>query len=75
VNNTQKLDDIRRRLRVIDVRMAVIQRATVVIYERVTGRPFSSSVLFSDGERALLARAEAADPEFWQTLMAEFGPR
>jgi hypothetical protein len=55
VNNTQKLDDIRRRLRVTDVRLAVIQRAAVVIFERATGRPVSSQSLFSDDEQALRA--------------------
>jgi len=38
VNNTQKLDDIRRRIRIIDMRLDILQHALVPVYEWVTGR-------------------------------------
>jgi hypothetical protein len=37
VNNTQKLDDIRRRLRVIETRLDIIQRTGLTVFERVAG--------------------------------------
>jgi hypothetical protein len=37
VNNTEKLDDIRRGLWVIDTRLDILQRATIIIFERPTG--------------------------------------
>jgi hypothetical protein len=38
MNNTDKLDDIRRRLRRIETRLGKIQRVSVIVFERVTGR-------------------------------------
>jgi hypothetical protein len=35
VNNTEKLDGIRQRLRVIEGRLNVIQRVNVIVFERV----------------------------------------
>jgi hypothetical protein len=75
VNNTEKLDDIRRRLQVIDTRLAVIQRASVVMFERITGGGFPPHWLVHDAERAILADSEAADGDFWSAVTSEFGPK
>jgi hypothetical protein len=40
VNNAQKLDDIRRRIRIIDMRLDILQRAAITVYERLTGGGF-----------------------------------
>jgi hypothetical protein len=60
VNNTEKLDDIRRRLRVIETRLNIIQQAIVVVFERVTCRHFPENWLISDVERKILDGAGAA---------------
>jgi hypothetical protein len=39
VNNTQKLDDIRRRLRRAEAHLAIIQRACISVAEYAGGRP------------------------------------
>jgi hypothetical protein len=68
VNNTEKLDDIRRRLRHIETRLAIIQRANVVMFERITGRAFGSGWLVHDNEQAILEgdKTDAmSDDEFW----------
>jgi hypothetical protein len=59
VNNTEKLDDIRRRLRVIDTRLDIIQRVNVIMFERLTGRAFSWVV--SDKEQNILTNAKQRD--------------
>jgi hypothetical protein len=53
MNNTVKLDDIRRRLRRIEARLAIIQLTNVVLYERVTGRWYPSGWVISGAERKL----------------------
>jgi hypothetical protein len=59
VNNTEKLDEIRRRLAVMEVRQMVILRACSTLYERVIG-----GELASEGEYAIL-HAEPV-PRAWQ---------
>jgi len=49
VNNTEKLDDIRRRMRRAEVRLAIIQRACVSVAEYVSG-----PVLITEQERTVL---------------------
>ena len=73
VNNTDKLDDIRRRLRHIETRLAIIQRTNVVVYERVTGRALPSGWAVMDSERKILGDEDAmSDDEFLKHLMAQY---
>jgi hypothetical protein len=58
VNNTQKLDDIRRRLRVIETRLDIIQRTGVIVFERVTGGSLPPHWAVHEREQELLARAD-----------------
>jgi len=37
VNNMQKLDDVRRRMRRVEARLAIIQRAWILVAEYVVG--------------------------------------
>lgn len=73
MNNTDKLDDIRRRLRHIETRLAIIQRTSVIVYERVTGRALPSSWAVLDHERKILGDEDAmSDDEFLKHLMAQY---
>ena len=58
MNNTQKLDDIRRRLRVIEARLNVIQRVNVIVFERVTGGAFPPGWVVDPNEQSILADAD-----------------
>jgi hypothetical protein len=70
MNNTEKLDDIRRRLRVIETRLTIIQRASIVIFERTT-RGF---LPITDSERKILAGADTiSDDEFWDQITSQYG--
>jgi hypothetical protein len=53
----------------------VIQRASVVMFERITGGVFPPHWLVHDDEQAILAGSEAADGGFWPAVMSEFGPK
>jgi hypothetical protein len=59
MNNTDKLDDIRRRLRRIETRLGIIQRVNIITFERVTGRAFPSSWIVHDDEQGLLGDEDA----------------
>jgi hypothetical protein len=63
VNNTQKLDDIRRRLRVIETRLDIIQRAGLAVFERVAGGSLPPRWAVHESEQKFLARADAANDE------------
>jgi hypothetical protein len=54
VNNTQKLDDIRRRMRRVEARLAIIQRACILVAEYVRG-----PVLITEQERKILRSGDA----------------
>jgi hypothetical protein len=58
VSNTEKLDDIRRRLRVIEARLNVIQRVNVIVFERVTGGAFPPGWVVAPNEQRILADAD-----------------
>ena len=58
MNNTQKLDDIRRRLRIIETRLDVLQRVNVIVFERVTGGAFPTRWAVHDSEQKILAGAD-----------------
>ena len=60
MNNTQKLDDIRRRLRVIETRLDVLQRVNVIVFERVPGGAFPPSWVVHDNEQNILADADGS---------------
>ncbi len=73
VDNTQKLDDIRRRLRLIEARLAVLQRVNVIVFEHVAGRRLPRYWAVHDGERALLGDEDAmSDEEFWRHLTERY---
>jgi hypothetical protein len=57
VNNTQKLDDICRRIRLIETRMGIIQRACILVAEYVCG-----PVLITEQERKALHGDDAEIP-------------
>jgi hypothetical protein len=73
VNNTDKLDDIRRRLRVMEAHMRILQRVNVVMYERLTGRAYS----VSDYDQKILdnAAGSMSDEEFWDHVSRQYGRR
>jgi hypothetical protein len=72
VNNTDKLDDIRLRLRRIETRLAIIQRVNVIMFERITGHAFPPSWVVNDAERKIVGDEDAlSDDEFWKLLTAQ----
>ena len=60
MNNTEKLDSIRRTLRRVETRLAIIQRTNVIMFERITGRSFPHSWVIHDDEEAILSQDEPA---------------
>ena len=77
MNNTDKLDDIRRRLRVMEAHMRILQRVNVVMYERLTGREYSRRWIVSDAEQKILDNAvdSMSDEEFWEDVSRRYGGR
>jgi hypothetical protein len=76
LNNTEKLDDIRRRLRVMETRLAILQRVNVIMFERLTGGAFPRSWVVHDKEQNILTNAGAlSDDEFWEHVATEYGRR
>jgi len=76
MNNTDKLDDIRRRLRVMETRLDILQRVNVITFERLTGRAFPPRWVVHDEEKDILANACAmSDDEFRKHVTAEYGRR
>ena len=74
MNNTDKLDDIRRRLRHMEARFAIVQRVNVIMFERVTGRAFPHSWVATDAERKIVGDEDAmSDEEFWKHLTTQYG--
>jgi hypothetical protein len=59
MNNTEKLDSIRRTLRRIETQLAIIQRTNVIIFERITGGAFPYSWIIHGNEQAILSQDEA----------------
>ena len=73
MNNTQKLDDIRRRLRVIETRLTIIQRASIIMFEQATRGSLPPGWLISDSERKILAGAHTmSDDEFWGQITGQY---
>lgn len=73
MNNTDKLDDIRRRLWRIETRLAIIQRVNVIMFERITGRAFPPSWVVSDAERKIVGDEDSmSDDEFWKLLTIQY---
>ena len=60
MNNTQKLDDIRRRIRIIDMRLDILQHALAPVYERVTGR-FIPTEWFAEHDKKVLELSAKLD--------------
>jgi hypothetical protein len=59
MNSTQKLDDIRRRIRRIETRLDVIQRANVMVFERIIG-PMPEGWLVTTQESKILDAGDAS---------------
>jgi hypothetical protein len=73
VNNTDKLDDIRRRLRRIETRLAIIQRVNVIMFERITRHAYPPSWVVSDAERKIVGDEDVmSDDEFWKLLTTQY---
>jgi hypothetical protein len=73
VNNTEKLDDIRRRLLRIETRLTIVQRVNVIIFERTTGRAFPPSWTVTEVERKIIGDEDAvSDDEFWKHLTTQY---
>jgi hypothetical protein len=62
MNNTQKLDDTRRRLRIIETRLAVLQRVSMIVFEQVAGGTLPPHWAVHDEEQKILAGAEGSGP-------------
>jgi hypothetical protein len=62
MNDTQKLDDIRRRMRIIETRLAVLQRVSTIVFERVAGGTLPPHWAVHDEEQKILAGADGSDP-------------
>jgi hypothetical protein len=60
MNNTERLDSIRRTLRRVETRLTIIQRTNVIVFERITGRSFPHSWVIHDDEEAILSQDEPA---------------
>jgi hypothetical protein len=58
MNNTEKLESIRRTLRRVETQLAIIQRANVIMFERITGGAFPHSWVIHDDEQAILSQGE-----------------
>ena len=76
MNNTEKLDDIRRRLRVIETRLTIIQRASIVMFERIMRGSVPPGWLIMDSEHKILAGARTmSDDEFWDEIASQYRQR
>ena len=77
MNNTDKLDDIRRRLRVMEAHMRILQRVNVVMYERLTGGAYPRRWVVPDAEQKILDNAadSMSDEEFWEHVSRQYGRR
>jgi hypothetical protein len=73
VNNTDKLDDIRRRLRVMEAHMRILQRVNVVMYERLTGCAYSGNRY--DKKFLDNATDSMSDEEFWEDVARRYSGR
>jgi hypothetical protein len=58
MNNTEKLDSIRRMLRRIEIHLGIIQRTNVIMSERTTGGSFPPGWAVHDDEQAILAKGK-----------------
>jgi hypothetical protein len=73
MNNTEKLDDIRRRLRVIETRLTIIQRASIIMFERTAFGSHSPRLPIMDSERKILDGARTlSDDEFWEQITSQY---
>lgn len=55
MNNTEKLDSIKRTLRRIETQVGIIQRINIIMFERITGGAFPPNWIIHEDERAVLA--------------------
>jgi hypothetical protein len=62
MNNTEKLDAIKRTLRRIETRLGIIQRTNVIMFERITGGAFPHSWVIHDDEKAILSDLPENEP-------------
>jgi hypothetical protein len=55
MNNTEKLDGVKRTLRRIETQVGIIQRINIIMFERITGRAFPPNWIIHEDERAILS--------------------
>lgn len=55
MNNTEKLDGVKRTLRRIETQAGIIQRINVIMFERITGGAFPPNWIIHEDEREVLS--------------------
>jgi len=71
MNNTEKLDGIKRTLRRIETRLGIVQRTNVIMFERITGGAFPHSWVIHDDEKAILSDQSENEPVTYDQLSAQ----
>jgi hypothetical protein len=71
MNNTEKLDGIKRTLRRIETQVGIIQRINVIIFERITGGQFPPNWIIHEDERAVLSGNERVTLDQLSTRLEE----
>lgn len=58
MNNTEKLDGIKRTLRRIETQLGIIQRINVIMFERITGGDFPSNWIIHEDELTIMSETQ-----------------
>jgi hypothetical protein len=72
MNNSEKLDGIKRTLRRIEIQVGIIQRINVIMFERITGGAFPSNWIIHEDERAVLSENEPVTHDQLSTQLEEY---
>jgi hypothetical protein len=72
VNNTEKLDSIKRTLRRIETQVGIIQRINIIMFERITGGTFPPNWIIHEDERAVLSENEPVTHDQLSTQLEEY---
>lgn len=62
MNNTEKLENIKRALRRVETQLHIIQRTNVIMFERITGGAFPHSWVIRADEKAILSDSSESEP-------------
>jgi hypothetical protein len=71
MNNTEKLDGVRRTLRRIETQVGIIQRINIIMFERITGGAFPPNWIIHEDERAVLSENERVTLDQLSTQLEE----